>query len=96
MSKPTVQVPVSLIEENLTLSEIGAIIVLLASPKASWCCKSLWDSDRSFSKTIESLRHQGIIKFDEEGHIVIDLKNSESSEESHKSDDVIEQEPQTK
>jgi hypothetical protein len=96
MSKPTIQLPVSLIEENLTLSEIGAIVVLLASPKASWCCKSLWDSDRSFSKTIESLRHQGIIKFDEEGHIVINLKNSEASDESHNSNDILEQQPSEK
>jgi hypothetical protein len=93
MSKSNIQIPVSLIEENLTLSEIGAIVVLLASPKASWCCKALWDNDRSFCKTIDSLRHQGIVEYDEEGHIVIDFKTSEVSEESHQSDGLLEQEP---
>ena len=91
MSKSNIQIPVSLIEENLTLSEIGAIVVLLASPKTSWCCKALWDNDRSFFKTIESLIYQGIIKFDEEGHIVIDLKNSEASEERHNPDAILKQ-----
>lgn len=87
MSKSTIEIPVSIIEENLTLSEIGAVIILLASPYSSWCCKALWDNDRTLSKTIESLRQQGIVTFDEDDHIVIDFKKPDHSQDDNYTDD---------
>jgi hypothetical protein len=74
MQKSNIEIPVSLIEEDLTISEIGAIVVLLASiSDINWSVKRLWNSDRSFVKTIANLQREGIVSYDEEGEITIDF-----------------------
>lgn len=74
MQKSNIEIPVSLIEEDLTISEIGAIVVLLASVSdINWSVKRLWNSDRSFVKTIANLQREGIVSYDEEGEITIDF-----------------------
>lgn len=81
MSDKNIQVPYSLMEENLTISEIGAIVVLMGSPNLSWACKKLWDNDRHFTKTVESLQYQEIVSSDEAGRIIINFKTGESNGE---------------
>ena len=83
MSEKNLEIPFSLVEENLTLSEIGAIVVLMASPSISWTSKKLWDNDRNFTKTIESLQRQKIISIDLEGSIVVDFKGEKVSTETN-------------
>jgi hypothetical protein len=82
VSEKNLEIPFSLVEENLTLSEIGAIVVLMASPNISWTAKKLWDNDRTFTKTIESLQRQKIISIDLEGSIVVDFKSEKVSTET--------------
>lgn len=77
MKKNTVEIPVSILEHNLTLSEIGAIVIIMASNKMSWASKKLWDNDRTFTKTTTSLQHQNIISSDFEGCIHINLETEE-------------------
>jgi hypothetical protein len=83
VSEKNLEIPFSLVEENLTLSEIGAIVVLMASPNISWTAKKLWDNDRNFTKTIESLQRQKIISIDLEGSIVVDFKGEKVSTETN-------------
>jgi hypothetical protein len=83
VSEKNLEIPFSLVEENLTLSEIGAIVVLMASPSISWTSKKLWDNDRNFTKTIESLQRQKIISIDLEGSIVVDFKGEKVSTETN-------------
>jgi hypothetical protein len=83
VSEKNLEIPFSLVEENLTLSEIGAIVVLMASPNISWTAKKLWDNDRTFTKTIESLQRQKIISIDLEGSIVVDFKGEKVSTETN-------------
>jgi len=82
VSEKNLEIPFSLAEENLTLSEIGAIVVLMASPSISWTAKKLWDNDRNFTKTIESLQRQKIISIDLDGSIVVDFKGEKVSTET--------------
>jgi hypothetical protein len=71
------ELPCSIAEENLTLCEIGAMVVLMASPNISWASKKLWDNDRNFVKTVESLQRQGIVSHDDSGRIVINIKSTQ-------------------
>lgn len=71
------ELPCSIVEENLTLSEIGAIVVLMASPNIAWASKKLWDNERDFTKTVESLQRQGIVSHDDVGRIVINMKSAQ-------------------
>jgi len=55
----------------------------MASPSISWTAKKLWDNDRNFTKTIESLQRQKIISIDLDGSIVVDFKGEKVSTETN-------------
>ena len=82
MKKNTVEIPVSILEHNLTLSEIGAIVIVMASHKMSWASKKLWDNDRTFTKTTASLQHQEVISTDMDGHVTINIQDGEVLDEA--------------
>lgn len=77
----TIQIPVSIVEENLTTSEIGAIVVLMASPYLSWSSKQLWQVDKTFSKELLNLQHQKIVNQDEQGNITVSFGTQGNDEE---------------
>lgn len=66
-----IEIPVSIVEENLTTSELGAIVVLMASPHLNWASKQLWQIDKTFSKDLLNLQHQKIVNQDEQGNITV-------------------------
>lgn len=89
----TVELPISIVEENLTTSELGTVFVLMASPYLNWSSKQLWQMDKTFSKDLLSLQKQGIVIQDEQGNISVSfgvqrepqesLGEQPKSEESH-------------
>ncbi len=88
MKQPSIEIPVSILEQNLTLSEIGAIVIVMASHKMSWAAKKLWDNDRTFTKTTASLQHQEIISINSEGHIEINIESGQVHENSETSKNI--------
>jgi hypothetical protein len=78
----TIEIPVSIVEENLTTSELGTIIVLMASPYLSWASKQLWQMDKTFSKDLLSLQKQEIVNQDEQGNITLSFGIQGEFEES--------------
>ena len=77
----TVEIPISIVEENLTTSELGTVLVLMASPYLNWASKQLWQMDKTFSKDLLSLQKQGIVNQDEQGNITVSFGIQKESEE---------------
>jgi hypothetical protein len=78
----TIQIPISIVEENLTTSELGTVLVLMASPYLNWASKQLWQMDKTFSKDLLSLQKQGIVNQDEQGNITVSFGLQTEHEES--------------
>jgi len=69
----------NLVERNLTLHEIGALIVLLSWDSVCDGVKDYWQNDRTFTMSVNSLLQNGIIK-KEENAITFPFLKSQDSE----------------
>ena len=81
-----IKIPVAIVEENLTTSELGTLVVLMASPHLSWAAKQLWQTDKTFSKDLVNLQKQDIIRYNEHGNITINFgvqKDIEGDTDEH-------------
>ena len=76
-----IQLPITILEENLTTSELGSILVLMASPHLNWPTKQIWQQDRTFTKDIASHQRQGIVIVQEDGNISIAFGQREEEAE---------------
>lgn len=70
-NEKTIEIPISIVEENLTTSELGTIFILMASPYLSWSSKQLWQMDKTFSKDLASLQKQGVVIQQDDGSITV-------------------------
>ena len=94
----TVEIPISIVEENLTTSELGTVLVLMASPYLNWASKQLWQMDKTFSKDLLNLQKQEIINQDEQGNITVSFglqrEHQESSGEQPKFEKSVGDQPE--
>jgi hypothetical protein len=79
----TIEIPISIVEENLTTSELGTVFVLMASPYLNWSSKQLWQMDKTFSKDLLSLQKQGIVNQDEQGNITVSFGVRQEPSKDH-------------
>lgn len=79
MKAETVTLPISLLEEDLTTSELGSIFILMAIPHAPYAVRKLWEMDKTLCKDIQNLNRAGLIRQDGNGNIEIGISVSEDS-----------------
>ena len=59
--QPTITIPTSILDQDLSTAEIGAIAILMCFPYTSSVIKNLWIQDRTFASSMLSLDAKQII-----------------------------------
>lgn len=63
--EPTITLPVNILEQDLSIAELGTIMVLMCLPHLTPTVKNVWLKDKTFESGILSLDSKGLITIED-------------------------------
>jgi hypothetical protein len=63
--EPTITLPVNILEQDLSIAELGTIMVLMCLPHLTPIVKNVWLKDKTFEAGLLSLDSKGVITIED-------------------------------